>query len=153
MPTLDVKHKYVLLDGIQIDEGMAPLIGALWSYGIDTQFCCEHWNEFRLHERPKANIVFPTTQDALAFIDPTCTYLWDRVPYDNYEEGQRWADSDFSMSPMRRWGKPTLRWSVQWSIDFTGRVTDFWVERVEREGLTRKIESDTLVEQQHDSTT
>jgi hypothetical protein len=62
-------HRQVEVDGIEVDEGMADMLRAVWKSGINTQFSCQG-NEGAT-DAYGGMIVFPTVTDAVAFMSTT----------------------------------------------------------------------------------
>jgi hypothetical protein len=62
-------HPTVTLDGIEIDEELAPLIRKLWDVGIKTNVCCQE------REPGVCWIQFLSRDDALKFFIPASTLI------------------------------------------------------------------------------
>lgn len=73
---------------VDIDVAIAPLIGAMWDYGIDTTFCCEGWDvpegekaaawEWRNH---RAYILMPDNRQSFQWL----MSLMKKMPMDSWE--------------------------------------------------------------------
>lgn len=57
-------HTQVTVNGIDVDEGLAELLQALWAADIGTQYSCQGGPG-------EAMILFPTVKDALRFVTET----------------------------------------------------------------------------------
>lgn len=62
--------------GFEVDEGLAEMLEAMWDSGIDTQFSCQNvaysgWGYQPSNTGKFAHIVFPTVEDAVAFVGMT----------------------------------------------------------------------------------
>ena len=103
-------HEYATIDGIQIDKGLERIIRVLWNVGIKTQFSCEEYAPGRAH------IIFPSTLDALRFVEYTHEVIDEVGPGIVFSV-------DMGMYPMPgEFG----RWSVEWYTEYTPMVTDVW---------------------------
>ena len=63
--TAITQHAFVTINGIEIDEELAPLITKIWETGISTKYCCQEIAPGLAH------IIFPTSDDAIRFIEET----------------------------------------------------------------------------------
>ena len=103
-------HEHVTINGIQIDKGLERIIRALWNVGIKTQFSCEEYAPGRAH------IIFPSTLDALRFVEYTHEVIDEVGPGIVFSV-------DMGMYPMPgQFG----RWSVEWNSEYTPMITDVW---------------------------
>lgn len=66
-------HKQVQTSrpGVLVDEGLLPLIEALWTRGLATQFSCQGGE----HSSSHPHIVFDNLDDALTFLHRTANVL------------------------------------------------------------------------------
>lgn len=103
-------HEHVIMNGIQIDKEMAPIIKELWSAGIDTQFCCEEIAPGVAH------IVFEYTDAALAFVNKTVEVINSVAPPMVFSV-------DIRMCPMPG---EAGRWSVEWNNGYTELIAEIW---------------------------
>lgn len=103
-------HEHVIMNGIQIDKEMAPIIKELWNAGIDTQFCCEEISPGVAH------IVFGHTDVALAFVNKTVEVINSVAPAMVFSV-------DIRMCPMPG---EVGRWSVEWNNGYTELIAEIW---------------------------
>lgn len=87
-PDLDPPHPQVAINGIEVDVEMRPLLEALWSIGIKTQYSCQGNPEKFAPHQPysrdyAAQIVFDNFNEAVIFTRKTAELLEFR----NYTEG------------------------------------------------------------------
>ena len=80
------KHDFVLIDGIEIDTYIAPLIRQIWAVGIDTLNSCEEnvprgyiWIEFATSEDLREFL-------AIVFIDPESPAYNHAFGLEEYQE-------------------------------------------------------------------
>ena len=103
-------HEYVMMNGIQIDKAVAPIIKELWSAGIETQFCCEEISSGVAH------IVFGHTDAALVFVNKTVEVINSVAPSMVFAV-------DIRMCPMPG---EVGRWSVEWNNGYTELIAEIW---------------------------
>ena len=90
-------HPTVQIEGIEIDEDLAPLIRRLWEAGIRTSMCCQE------HSPGTCWIQFPAPDEAIKFFVPASTIVGSC----------RWTldDSTRSATTSRRTLSAASRWS------------------------------------------
>ena len=117
-------HPQVLLDGVEVDAGMASLLDALWGLGIETQFSCQgdpdryirHQATSSVHD---AHIVF-------ADLDVAIRFMWrtiDLLGYVPFKDG--WME----LTPMQAYGvESPVRGRVGWPPVLHDEITRLWID-------------------------
>ena len=115
-------HPQTELQGIEVDERIAPLLAALWSLDFVTQFSCqgdpEHYiaHEVGTHEA-LAYIAFAEFEQSSRFVTQTVELL-GYVP---------WKKGRLVCGPMVPTGDAVIRGSAQFPPTLLDEITQAWV--------------------------
>ena len=114
-------HPQVEKFGVEVDEGIARLLIALWKLGLDTQVSCQgHVDKFVPHRgygfEYASQIVFGNVDHAVKFLKKTAELLG----YDNYTEG------GVVLTTMAPLDEPTPRAEVRFSPTLLEKITTAW---------------------------
>lgn len=139
-------HKSVMLDGIEIDEKIAPLIKALWDNGFDTYMSCQGGpvytdestdpvlTDYYRRFEPDTWIIFANYVDAETFVRQTLLQTTRRVlgyyrltPEDRGERGL-WVlnQIDLALKPLDPYETNTIRGKVTFSTTALQDITKLW---------------------------
>lgn len=115
---INSKHGFVMMNGIEIDEKIAPLIGMLWSLGLETQYSCESLSDSceccGKISNGRTQILFWKLSHAAFFSEMTRARLND-------------TDDVFqSMLCMEPMPGDKSRWSVRFDPSFIDPITEIW---------------------------
>ncbi|WP_156401750.1 hypothetical protein [Agromyces sp. Soil535] len=115
-------HPQVELYGIEVDEGLAPLLDVLWRLGLDTQYSCQGHPDHYLPNHPSSweaatQIFFTDVDQALKFVKKSMELLG---PHAAYHEG------GFRISVASGIDSPVLRGDVRFSPTLIEPLLSSW---------------------------
>ena len=116
------EHAQVELDGIEVDEGMAPLLGALWSLGLETQYSCQgHIDYYLARKGPlpyaRSQIVFEDIDQGYRFVTKTLELLGHSA----------FRDGGIELDTMEPVDTQTFRVAVWFSPDLLTEISELWI--------------------------
>lgn len=129
-------HRQVDLDGVMIDEKIAPLIKALWDNGFDTYMSCQGGPvQVSILYHPDSWVIFSDYLDADSFMRQTISMLTRRVPrYHWYTPEERGRDglwvlnnTNLKLEPMDPYETSTIRGKVSFNSAVLQEITKLWV--------------------------
>lgn len=115
-------HRQVEIYGVEVDEGIAPLLEVLWRLGLETQFSCQGDPDYFVPNHPHAwgsaaQIIFETVPEAEKFVRKSIEIL----DSDGYHEGG-WIIKIMSGI----WGSEELRAEVIFSPTLLPELVRAW---------------------------
>lgn len=115
-------HPQVLVDGVEVDERLAPLLHAMWTLGLDTQFSCQGDPDRYVPNHPgswdaSAQIFFADIDQAIKFVKKSKEFL-DHLAI--FPEG------GFRVDVADGIGSPTLRGDLRFSPGLIDPLTAAW---------------------------
>lgn len=128
-------HRQIVTSrGVLVDERMRPLLEALWSCGLDTDFSCQgdpaDWDHplscTQVGRRRNTHIIFTRYADALEFLRACEPVLTRPVP-----TGSRFAAAFGCRPAGGRPPRPALKAAVDFPLDVLDEITALWVARAE----------------------
>lgn len=116
------QHPQTTLNGIEVDEKIAPLLNALWNLGFETHFSCEGDSRDYIADEvgtddALAYIAFATLEQSVRFITTTVILL-DRVP---------WEDGRLMCGPMAPQEDEVIRGSAHFPPSLLNDITRAWM--------------------------
>jgi hypothetical protein len=128
-------HPQVEVEGIEVDELMAPLLLALWRLGMDTQFSCQgDPDRFFAHDhlfaQNRAQIVFSDFDEACTVAKETMELL----------DSSLFMEGGIQVASMLELDDTSFRAAVTFPPQMLARITEVWVNYEESVRLSRPVE-------------
>jgi len=116
-------HPQIEVDGIEVDQLMAPLLQALWDLGLETQFSCQGEPEHYIAHEPllnfnRAQIVFADFEQACKFVRKTMELL----------DSAAFSEGGIDITTMDPVDGTSFRASVWFPPQLLTEITRLWVE-------------------------
>jgi hypothetical protein len=116
-------HPQIEVDGIEVDQLMAPLLQALWDLGLETQFSCQGDPEHYTAHEPllnfnRAQIVFADFEQACKFVRKTMELL----------DSAAFSEGGIDITTMDPVDGTSFRASVWFPPQLLAKITRLWVE-------------------------
>jgi hypothetical protein len=122
-PSAMAGHPQVEVEGVEVDELMAPLLLAMWRLGLDTQFSCQgnpdrYFAHDQLFAQNRSQIVFPDFDQACKFAKKTMEML----------DSSLFTEGGIEVASMLEMDETSFRAAVTFPPQMLGRVTEVWVD-------------------------
>lgn len=116
-------HPQVEVEGVEVDELMAPPLLAMWRLGLDTQFSCQgdldrYFAHDHLFEESRTQIVFADFDQACKFAKKTMELL----------DSSLYTEGGIEVSSMHEMDGTSFRAAVTFPPQMLGRITELWVD-------------------------
>lgn len=115
-------HPQVLVDGVEVDERLAPLLHTMWTLGLDTQFSCQGDPDRYVPNHPgswdaSAQIFFADVDEAIKFVKKSKDLLGHLTIF---------TEGGFRVDVADGVGSPTLRGDLRFSPELIAPLTSAW---------------------------
>lgn len=122
------RHSQVCINGIDVDEGIAPLLKVLWEKGYRTQYSCQGNPDY-------AYILFGSFCQANEFLCETAILMTNEIPmYWEHDLDRRnrlghnvLCDSQMRLTLLDPADTETIRGAVEMSWRALPWITELWV--------------------------